>query len=74
MADQQTAATPMQGGVQFEQRLANEVDAPIVTPGQRIENFAFEEKRAMDAPSPAQRFAQRHVIAVTQIAPEPDQN
>jgi hypothetical protein len=35
-----------------------------------IENFAIEEKRAMDAPSSPQGFAKRNVINVTQIAPE----
>jgi hypothetical protein len=74
MAYQQAAAAPAQSGVELKQGFTNKLDASVGAPDQGIENFAIEEKRAMDAPSSPQGFAKRNVIDVTQIAPKPDQN
>jgi len=74
MAYQQAAAAPAQSGVELKQGCTNKLDASVGAPDQGIENFAIEEKCAMDAPSSPQGFAKRNVINVTQIAPKPDQN
>ena len=73
VAHDQAAAERMQGGVQLDQRLADEFD-PAIDARQRIEDRAVEDEDADHLPARAQRVEERRVVVDAQVAPEPHQS
>jgi hypothetical protein len=74
VANDQCAAACAQRCVEFDQRLADELDATVAASLQGVENLPVENESAIDLSSTAQRFGKRGVIVITQIAPKPDKN
>jgi hypothetical protein len=74
MANDQGAAAGPQGEVEFDERLANEIDAAIAASVERIENLPIKDEDAMDSPPAPQRLRERGMIVITQVAAKPDQN
>jgi hypothetical protein len=74
MANQQCPAARAQRAIEFDQRLADEFDTPVAPRRQRIENLAIEHKTTVNPSPTPQRFAERGVIEIAQIAAKPHQN
>jgi len=73
MSNDQAAAAGAQGCVQFDERFANEMDAPVVTGVQRIENVGIENEGAKNVAGVAHGRTEGGVVVVAQVAAEPDQ-
>jgi hypothetical protein len=74
MAHDHCAAARAQRQRRAQPATPDELDASDHRDRPRVEDLAIEDESAIDAPSTPQRFAERRVIDVTQIAPKPDQN
>ena len=53
MADNQAAAAPAQGCIEFDQRLANEFDAPVACARQGVKNLAIKDKHTENMSRPS---------------------
>ena len=69
----QAAALGLQGLLQFADAGMDELDAAVGRVGQRIQNFAVENKGADDFARLFQRMVKRGVVVVAQIAAKPDE-
>jgi len=72
MADNQPAAFGAQGGIEFNQRFTDEMNAAVTPAGQSVENLAVENKDAKNLFCTGQGRAQGGVIMVAQVAAKPD--
>ena len=73
MPDDQPAAARAQRGVELAHAVPDEFDAAVVRRGQRIEDLAIEDERAVDRARVPERVAEGRMVEVAQVAPEPDE-
>lgn len=73
VSHEQTAAPGAQGGVEFDERFADELDTPVAA-RQLVENVAIQYENAVHPTRPAHGFGKRCVVVITQVAAEPDQH
>jgi hypothetical protein len=73
MADNEGAAVGGERAVELRNGLVDEIDAAIGSPGQRIQDLAIEDERAMHNFGIVQRMVERRVVEIAQIATEPDE-
>ena len=73
VADDQAAAALAQRGVQFGDARVDELDAAVLGGGKRVEDLAVEDERAVDRTAFRERGGQRRMVAVPQVAAEPDE-
>ncbi|MPM48373.1 hypothetical protein SDC9_95097 [bioreactor metagenome] len=69
----QAATAGTQGGIEFDQRFANEMNAPVLAGGQRIKDVGIENEGAVNVAGIAQGRTEGGVVVVAQVAAEPDQ-
>ena len=72
MQDSQPAADILQFRIEFNDRLADELDAPVMPLRQGVEDAGIEDEGAIHPPARLERAVQCRVVVYAQVAPEPE--
>jgi hypothetical protein len=67
------ARQQVERGIEFSDRIPDELDAAVRALGQSIEDRGVEDECAMDALETAQRMIERSMVVIAQVAAKPDE-